>query len=198
MKNLNREENLDANEISLLKERYLNTPNDNNIESDDESSNQSDDESDNESDDSRDAESVFSSISALDRRLDRIQFTPIEDSDSHLSLTTFNSIATRNSKRWQQKIVFRLKEAIAETYLRLDSSEATHSKVFDLIRTYSQENDFPNIETYRNFRFSMYMNIMNDARSGLDKAIVFRKWKNICKFDMKPCEKHFLRSSFQY
>ena len=187
LKNLNRDENIDANEIFLLKERYLDFSNGNN--------NESDDESDNESEDSGDAESVFSNISEY---LGGLQFTPIEETDSHSSQTTSNSITTRNSQRWQKKIVYRLKEAFVQSYMWKDSSLATHQKVYQLIRTYSGSNNFPHIDTYRKFRFNMYMDIMDDARSGLDRARVFGKWKEICNFDMEPCEKDYLRSSFQY
>ena len=106
----------------------------------------------------------------------------------------------QKSEIWQQQIVHRLKKAIAQIYLQIDGSQITYHKVFELIRTFStrygERNGFPSIETYRKFRFSMYMEIMNDAQSEQDKAIAFRKWKKICNYDMKPCEKDFLRSGF--
>ena len=105
----------------------------------------------------------------------------------------------QKSQIWQQQIVHRLKEAIAQIYLRIDGSQATHREVYELIRTFStsQGNRFPSIETYRKFRFCMYMEIMNDTQSGLDKPTVFRKWKKICNYDMQPCEKDFIRRGFQ-
>ena len=106
----------------------------------------------------------------------------------------------QKSQIWQQQIVHRLKETIAQIYLQIDGSQATHYEVYDLIRTFSnsQGNHFPSIETYRKFRFCMYMQIMNDTRSGSDKAAVFRKWKRICNYDMEPCERDFIRSGFQF
>ena len=44
----------------------------------------------------------------------------------------------------------------------------------------------------------MYMEIMNDAQSGQDKAAIFRKWQRICNYDMEPCEKDFIRSGFSF
>ena len=94
---------------------------------------------------------------------------------------------------WQQQIVYVLKEAFAQI------CPATHHEVFELIRTFSAKkgNHFPSIETYRRFRFCMYMEIMNDAQSAPDKATAFRKWKKICNYDMEPCERDFIRSAFQ-
>ena len=114
--------------------------------------------------------------------LDRLNFTPLEET----------------SEIWQQKIVHRLKEAIAQTYLQIDGSQETHREVYQMIRTYANnhKNRFPSIETYRGFRFCMYMEIMNDAQSGHDKAVVFRKWRRMCDYDMEPCEKDFIRCGF--
>ena len=102
------------------------------------------------------------------------------------------------SQIWQQQIIHRLKESIVKIYLQVDGSQATHHEVFELIRTFStsQTNHFPSIETYRKFRFCMYMEIMNDARSGADKGSVFRIWKKICNYDMEPCERDFIRIGF--
>ena len=105
----------------------------------------------------------------------------------------------QNDEIWRQQIVHPLKEAIAEIYLQIDQSEATHHEVFKLINEFSsQENRFPSIETYRKFRFCMYMEIMKDAQSEQDKAVVFRKWQKICNYDMEPCEKDFIRLGFQF
>ena len=43
----------------------------------------------------------------------------------------------------------------------------------------------------------MYMEIMKDAQSEQDKAVVFRKWQKICNYNMEPCEKDFIRLGFQ-
>ena len=100
---------------------------------------------------------------------------------------------------WRQQIVHRLEEAIAEIYLHIDQSEVIHHEVFKLIKQFSsQGNRFPSIETYRKFRFCMYMEIMKDAQSGQDKTAVFRKWQKICNYDMEPCEKDFIRLGFQF
>ena len=106
----------------------------------------------------------------------------------------------QKSQIWQQQIVHRLKEALAQIYLQKDGSLATHREVYDLIRTFSasQGNHFPSIETYRRFRFCMFMEIMNDAQSAPDKATAFRKWKKICNYDMEPCEKDFIRTGFLF
>ena len=105
----------------------------------------------------------------------------------------------QTSQIWQQQIIHRLKESIVQIYLQVDGSQATHHEVYELIKAFSnsQNNRFPSIETYRKFRFCMYMEIMNDAKSGADKASVFRIWKKICNYDMEPCEKDFIRQSFQ-
>ena len=107
----------------------------------------------------------------------------------------------QNDEIWRQQIVHRLKEAIAEIYLQIDQSKATHHEVFKLIKQFSSQAnrlDFPSIETYRNFRFFMYLEIMKDAQSEQDKAVVFRKWQKICNYDMEPCEKDFIRLGFQF
>ena len=101
----------------------------------------------------------------------------------------------------RQQIVHRLKEAIAQIYLQIDGSQATHHEVYEMIKTFAnmdKNNHFPSIETYRKFRFGMYMEIMNDAKSGRDKAAVFRKWQRICNYDMEPCEKDFIRTGFSF
>ena len=107
----------------------------------------------------------------------------------------------QKSEIWRQQIVHRLKEAIAQIYLQIDGSPATHHEVYETIKTFAnndKSNRFPSIETYRKFRFCMYMEIMNDAQSGQDKAAVFRKWQRICNYDMEPCEKDFIRSGFNF
>ena len=107
----------------------------------------------------------------------------------------------QKSEIWRQQIVHRLKEAIAQIYLQIDGSPATHHEVYEMIKTFAnndKSNRFPSIETYRKFRFCMYMEIMNDAQSGQDKATVFRKWQRICNYDMEPCEKDFIRSGFSF
>ena len=104
----------------------------------------------------------------------------------------------QNSELWQQQIVHSLKESIVQMYLQKDGARATHYEVNKMIRHFSasQDNLFPSLETYRRFRFSMYMDIMNESRLGSNKAAVFQKWKKICRYDMEPCEKEYIRLVF--
>ena len=101
---------------------------------------------------------------------------------------------------WSHQIVHRLKEAIVQMYMQIDESQATHNEVYELIKEFSttQENSFPSIETYRKFQFCMYKEIMDDAQSGQDKSLVFRKWKKFCNYDLEHCEKDFIRSGFSF
>ena len=101
----------------------------------------------------------------------------------------------QNSELWQQQIVHSLKESIVQMYLQKDGARATHYEVNKMIRHFSasQDNLFPSLETYRRFRFCMYMDIMNESRLDSDKAAVFQKWKKICNYDMEPCEKEYIR-----
>ena len=57
---------------------------------------------------------------------------------------------------------------------------------------------FPNIESYRQFRFALYMEIMKDSkRMSAQKA--FSKWIKITRHNMKECEQDFLRiDSFKF
>ena len=52
---------------------------------------------------------------------------------------------------------------------------------------------FPNLETYRQFRFALYMKIMNDSQE-MSAEVAFLKWKKICQRDMKDCERDYLRN----
>ena len=105
----------------------------------------------------------------------------------------------QNSELWQQQIVHSLKESIVQMYLQNDGARATHYEVQKMIRHFStsQDDPFPSLETYRKFRFCMYMDIMNESRPDSDKASVFRKWKKICNYDMEPCEKEYIRPCFR-
>ena len=49
----------------------------------------------------------------------------------------------------------------------------------------------PSLETYRRFRFSLYMKILDDSK-GLSKSKAWEKWEDICDYDMRPREKEFL------
>ena len=51
---------------------------------------------------------------------------------------------------------------------------------------------FPNIGTYRRFRFALYMEIMEDSKK-MSPQLAFSKWKKICDHDMRECEKDYLR-----
>ena len=57
----------------------------------------------------------------------------------------------------------------------------------------SYYSDIPNIETYRSFRFGMYMEIMNDTTEK-PRAQVFKKWEEICYTDMRQAEQKFIRN----
>ena len=121
--------------------------------------------------------------------------------DNYKKLFILKLRGAQKSEIWRQQIVHRLKEAIAQIYLQIDGSQATHHEVYEMIKTFAnndKNNRFPSIETYRKFRFCMYMEIMNDAQSGQDKVAVFRKWQRICNYDMEPCEKDFIRSGFSF
>lgn len=49
----------------------------------------------------------------------------------------------------------------------------------------------PSLETYRWFRYSLYMKILEDSKD-LSKSETWEKWEDICDYDMRPREKEFL------
>ena len=81
----------------------------------------------------------------------------------------------QNSELWQQQIGHSLKDYV----FAKDGARATHNEVNKIIRHFSanQDNLFPNLGTYRRFRFCMYMDIMIESRLDSDKAAVFQKWE---------------------
>ena len=124
--------------------------------------------------------------------------------DYYKNLFILKLKGVQKGKIWQQQIVYHLKEAIIQMYFQINGSQATHFEVYQMIRNFSKrlENDderiFPNLETYRQFRFCMYMQIMKDAKSESSKSDIFEKWKKICNYDMEPCEKEYIRSRFHF
>ena len=50
---------------------------------------------------------------------------------------------------------------------------------------------FPNLETYRRFRFCLYMTILDDSKK-LTKSEAWKKWDGISNYDMTIRERQFL------
>ena len=50
---------------------------------------------------------------------------------------------------------------------------------------------FPSLETYRRFRFSLYMAILEDSTK-IGKSATWKKWEQISNYDMRPKEKQYL------
>ena len=48
----------------------------------------------------------------------------------------------------------------------------------------------PSLQTYRRFRFCLYMQILDDSKRS--KSDAWEKWEDICDYDMRPREKEFL------
>ena len=49
----------------------------------------------------------------------------------------------------------------------------------------------PSLETYRKFRFCLYMKILEDSKS-MSKLGAWEKWDKISDYDMRPREIEFL------
>ena len=49
----------------------------------------------------------------------------------------------------------------------------------------------PSLETYRKFRFCLYMKILEDSKS-MSKLDAWEKWDKISDYDMRPREIEFL------
>ena len=49
----------------------------------------------------------------------------------------------------------------------------------------------PSLETYRKFRFSLYMKILEDSKN-MSKSDAWEKWDRISDYDMRPKEIEFL------
>ena len=49
----------------------------------------------------------------------------------------------------------------------------------------------PSLETYRKFRFSLYMKILEDSKN-MSKLDAWEKWDGISDYNMRPREKEFL------
>ena len=49
----------------------------------------------------------------------------------------------------------------------------------------------PSLETYRRFRFCLYMKILEDCKN-MSKSDAWEKWEGISDYDMRPREKEFL------
>jgi len=104
----------------------------------------------------------------------------------------------QRSHIWQQQLQEFFKEALRQIYLNVDESYETH-EVIDgsdgFIRECSRNSQsVPSLETYRRFRFHLYMAILEDTKK-LSKSESWEKWKGMSDYDMRPREKQFLRSS---
>ena len=49
----------------------------------------------------------------------------------------------------------------------------------------------PSLETYRQFRFCLYMQILKDSKN-MSKSDAWEKWEDMSDYDMRPREKRFL------
>ena len=49
----------------------------------------------------------------------------------------------------------------------------------------------PGLETYRQFRFCLYMKILDDSKN-MSKSDAWERWQGMSNYDMRPREKEFL------
>ena len=104
----------------------------------------------------------------------------------------------QRSHIWQQQLQEFLKQALVQIYLNVDESYATHKIIDEYIRECSRNSKIvPNLETYRRFRFCLYMTILEESKRMHSKSDVWEKWHGISDYDMRPREKQFLRIGVQ-
>ena len=53
------------------------------------------------------------------------------------------------------------------------------------------DSKMPSLETYRRFRFCLYMKILEDSKN-MSKADAWEQWADISDYDMRAREKRFL------
>ena len=138
----------------------------------------------------------------------------------YLKLFKMKLLGAQRSQIWQQQLHEFFKEALIHLYLNLNESYATHEVIDKFIRECSGKSErksriilplqtydltytfcvvsiiqliksFPSLETYRRFRFCLYMNILEDSKI-MTKSDAWEKWHEISNYDMRPREKQFL------
>ena len=139
-----------------------------------------------------------------------IEFAKDQNSSSDLlsqkeqftELFTLKAIGCHREKYLANKMALALTSAFNRNFLAQTDERLQENETTEKIYRYIYEIENHKLRTYRKLRFSMYLQVMKDAKAANNNKYnlkkVFQKWSGLCQHDMSPIEHKYISDSVKY